>query len=797
MNLLSYALLYHTYKLPVSRFFRIIFVLVMSGIIVANFLNHMFARGPLFFLSLFFISEVVYRFKVLKSTPKVTVAQNTGKDIYSSFSLQALDSFFFAHDIKGIVKNLLKTNSVRFVLYKANITPGELIFTEVSKDQIAQKAMDLVKNLNGRFITRMDLLSAILLLAEPQTQLLFSKHLKEEEFLHILFWSRSEFPLEESPVRKRVLFYGEGLFDSFTTGWSLETKKYTSDITYKVLDEKPILIGRRKEFDQMVTVLSRPSKDNALLVGEPGAGKTSLVEALALNSYLGLIPGPLAHKRVYELRVGLLVAGVKEMGDLSARLESILEELSHAGNVILYIADLENILGSQTFHLDLTGVLIPYLRGKHVPVIATISAAAQRNYVESMQAFADLFEIVRIDELNRDDAIQMLLEKASEIEEKNRVTITFKAITASVDLCHKYLQNSVLPGSAVSLLDSAAATKNSKNAIVDEPDVIAKIEEKTHVAIATPGETEKNLLLHMEEKLHERIIDQSEAVSAIAEAIRRLRSGITSQTRPISFLFLGPTGVGKTETAKALATVYFGGENKIIRLDMSEYTSNDSINRLLGSAPGGGSEKGELTEKIYENPFSLVLLDEFEKAHIEILDLFLQVFEDGRLTDNHGKTVSFTNTIVIATSNAGALYIQQQLAQGKQIDKQFKQLLLEEVEKEHLFKPELLNRFDDIIVFKPLTLEQIQSIARLYLQQVAKKLLEQDITITFDQQVEKLAAQEGFDPQFGARPLRRYIQDKIEDAIARAMLEGSIVRGAHIIVHVDDSGSISFQPASV
>ncbi len=790
----TYAVLYHAYKSPLARFFRILFVLLMVGISVAFILMHSIPRGPLFFLSIFFMAEVIYRFKILKITPLISVNENTGKDMYASFTMQTLDAFFFAQDPQGVLKNLLKATSVRFILHKANITVHEISYANLTKEQIGQKALEVVKQVNGKFVTRMDLIAACLLLTETQTRLLFSKRLKEEEFMHILYWARSEFPQEEMPARSRVTFYGEGLFDSFTTGWSLETAKYTADITYKVLDEKPILIGRRKEFDQAVSILSRLSKDNALLVGEPGAGKSSLVDAIALDSYLGYVQGPLAHKRVYELMIGLLVAGVKEMGDLESRLQNIIEEISHAGNVILYIADLENILGSQTFHLDLTGVLIPYLRGKHVPVIATISASAYRNFVEPMAAFADLFEIVRIDELGRDEAIQMLLEKASEIEDKNRVTITFKAIIAAVDLSHRYLQNKVLPGSAVSLLDAAAAMKSGKNAIVDETDVIAKIEEKTHVAIATPGEKEKSLLLHLEDKLHERIVDQVEAVNAIAEALRRLRSGITSQNRPISFLFLGPTGVGKTETAKALAAVYFGGEDKIVRLDMSEYTSSDSINRLLGSAPGGGTEKGELTEKVYENPFSLVLLDEFEKAHLEILDLFLQVLEDGRLTDNHGKTVSFANTIIIATSNAGALYIQDELHQGKKVDKEFKASLLQEVEKEHLFKPELLNRFDDIIVFAPLGQPEIQAIAQLYLQKVISKLKEQDIEITFDPQVVQLAAQEGFDPQFGARPLRRFIQDKIEDAIARAMLEGTIGRGMAVNVSLDPQGNITFIP---
>ncbi len=275
-------------------------------------------------------------------------------------------------------------------------------------------------------------------------------------------------------------------------------------------------------------------------------------------------------------------------------------------------------------------------------------------------------------------------------------------------------------------------------------------------------------------------------MSAIAQAIRRVRSGVEEQTRPISFLFLGPTGVGKTETAKALAALYFGGENKIVRLDMSEYTGFDAVNRLLG----------EFTDKIYDHPFSLVLLDEFEKAHIEVLDLFLQVLDDGRLTDNHGKKVSFANTIIIATSNAGALFIQDQQKKGNNFDAEFQENLIDDLESEHIFKPELLNRFDGIIVFKPLTQEQIIQISQLYLRQVGEEAFKQkDITLQFDQSIIEAAARLGFDPKFGARPLRRYIE-KIEDIIAQHILDGKLQRGNTVFISVDPLENILVEPVA-
>lgn len=795
MSLLSYATIYHTYKHPLTSVIRFIFVIFILGLIADGFYHNTLPKGPLFLFSTFVMSEVLFRYKVMRTTPKISVSKNIGKDIDESFTFQALDIFLFSHDSVAMVKELIKKTHVKFIMQKANISKEDIPKIVISKEEIAQKAYDLVKNLHGDFITRLDLFIAYLLLIEPETKYLFNKHLKPDDLLYILYWARYEYPQEEHPQKLQVVFWGTGIGEDWTTGWTLETKKYITDITYKVLDEKPALVGRRKEYEELVGSLSKATHNNALLIGETGSGKTSLVDALALNSYLGLLPGKLYHKHVYQLMIGLLVAGVKDIGDLEARIEAILEELEHAGNIILYIPDVEHILGSSTFNLDLSGVLTNFLKDSHLPIIATVTSGAFRKFVEGRTGFREFFDEIRVDEPTGEEAIQMLLEKANEIGEKNHVTITFKAIVVVVQMAKRYLQDRSLPGSAVSLLTSVANNVAlAHKSIVDEDDVIAKIEQQTHVAISKPGQEEKELLLHLEEQLHKRIIGQEEAVNAIAQALRRLRSGLTSQNRPVSFLFLGPTGVGKTETAKALASVYFGGEDKTIRLDMSEYNGPGAVDRLLGSPPGLGDEKGELTEKVYENPFSLILLDEFEKASIEVLDLFLQILEDGRLTDNHGKRVSFANTIIIATSNAGALYIQNELNVGKQINAVFQQGLLMELEQEHVFKPELINRFDGIIVFKPLTTENVQQIAGLFLLEMQKKLQSQDVSITYGEDLIKAVAAAGFDTQYGARPLRRFIQDKIEDTIAQGMLNGQLERGSSVNLKVDNNGSIIISP---
>jgi ATP-dependent Clp protease ATP-binding subunit ClpC len=459
--------------------------------------------------------------------------------------------------------------------------------------------------------------------------------------------------------------------------------------------------------------------------------------------------------------------------------------------VLIYIPEFQNTLGSSTFHLDISGALIPYLQKKQIRIIATVTPGAYKTFLEPMRALLDNFTIINFSEPSQAEVLQMLFKKAAIIEEKDDVVITYKAILAACNFAGRYAKEKVLPGAAVTLLeDTANADKVSGNSIVEEEDVLNQIEKKIKVPVGEPKPVEKTLLLNLETEIHKRVVAQDEAVSAISEAIRRLRTGLNVLGKPISFLFLGPTGVGKTETAKALAGVYFGQGARMIRLDMSEFVGEEGAKKLLGSAPGEGSEKGEL-EMVYDNPNSLILLDEFEKADQNILNLFLQVLDDGRLTDNKGKTVSFANCIIIATSNAASEFIREEVGKGAQVNKQFQQNLVNFLETQGIFKPELLNRFDDIITFKPLGSTEIVEIVKLMLIGVSKELAAKDITVYFDEAIIAKIASEGFDKDFGARPLRRFIQDKIEDLIAQQILRDEIRRGDKIQVSVDASGNIS------
>lgn len=789
----DYAKIYSFYQTPLAKTIRLFLFVTLLWFYILAVLNISWFL-PFVLLSFFLILEIFFRFKIAKIMPSVSVDKNDGKAPYQSFTLPALALFIGNDKTSSIIKNLLGQEQIKFIIKKSDFGEKEITFAEVSKVDLANNALSLVKEMEGKFVTTMDIFAAFILINEPSSKLLFSKKLKKEDFLAILYWARNDFPDEENPKPSRVNFWGEGVGEEWVYGWTLETKKYARDITNNVLNEKPAFVGRDMEFKRTIESISGGEKNSVLLVGEPGSGKTSIVEKFCYESFVSDLPGTSYHQRIFELMVGALLAGTQNQGDLEARLQAIIEEISHAGNVILFIPEFQNILGSSSFHLDIFGVLFPFLKNGKLKIIGTATPESYKTYIESVREIQTLFEVIKLQEPDKNSALEMLLEKANIIEKKNKVFLTYAAVLAACNLADKYLSDRVMPGSGVLLLsDTANSVFLSGKKIVEEEDVVRKIEEKTKVAVAKPKGVEKELLLHLENKLHERIVDQKEAVFAISEAMRRLRSGISQSSKPISFLFLGPTGVGKTETAKALAALYFGGEEKMIRLDMSEYTGADGVKRLLGAPPGEGTEKGELTDKIYENPFSLVLLDEFEKANSMILDLFLQVFEDGRLTDNKGKTVSFVNAIIIATSNAASEFIREEIEKGTVIDKGFQAKLLDFLQTKGIFKPELLNRFDGVIVFEPLGEKEVSEIVKLMLNGVSKKLLEQDITVSFDDNLITKIAKEGFDKQFGARPLRRFIQNNIEDLLAQKILKDEIKRGDKITLSVDQTNNIILQ----
>lgn len=780
----DYAKFYSLYNSTLFKLIRIIIYILLFYFVLTTKVHI-----PLLFLSVFLMLEVFFHFKISMKLPLSSISENDGKNMLNSATLKTMSILISSKDTAVIIKGFLKLASINFILEKSDILNlKDIQFINIDKEEIIRGAFGLAKNLKGTYITPSDIFASYILLTEDKTRLLFNKDLKKEEFLQIVLWARTRFMQEEFPRSDKVEFWGEGIAESWVTGWTIETDKFMFDLTSEALRGKPLILGRVKEFEELIEAMYKGK--SALLVGEVGSGRREIAETLAFESFVGNLRGSLYHQRLYQLLVDALIAGTENAGQLEQRLDEIIAEVSHAGNIIIFLPSFENILGSSSFHLDLSGVLTPYIEKGAIRIIGTITEGAYKKFVEGRKTFVNNLEIIRVDEPDESTAMHMLFKKSEDLE-ISKTKISYKAIASSLKYSKKYLPDRVLPGAAVTLLKDVIAAGNvSGKTIVEEKDVIAKVEEKTNIAIGKPEGKEKQLLLNLEGEMHKRIIGQSEAVSAISEALRRIRSGLSEENKPISFLFMGPTGVGKTETAKTLAKLYFGGEGKMIRLDMSEYSGDDSLKRLLGSMSGESESGGELTDQIRDNPFSLVLLDEFEKASPQILNLFLQILDDGRLTDNNGRTVSFANAIIIATSNAGSEFIREEVEKGTKVDKKFQQELLELLQKQNIFKPELLNRFDGTIIFKPLGEAEIKQVAELLLTELKDKMQEQDITVSFDDKIIEKIVKEGFDREFGARPIGRYIQDNIGDPIAKKLLKDEIKRGDKITVSVDTVGNI-------
>lgn len=720
--------LYGFYRSLGMKVVRLCVILVILLLVAVDGMSGVLPTVPMFLLNCFVMIELFYHYKICGIKPSKTVQGLAPEAVLSASTLPVLYAYQQSHSGDAFVKALLSYEQVRFFLERIAVLPNELRQTKATKEDLIRYALKIAQEAGAAYVTSTVVVAAALLHDEEQTKLLFTHKIKPEELVPIIQWTRQRFPFEEAPQEAEVAVVGDGIGEALTSGWTLETKKYTRDFTSYALSHDSDIDGREKEYHLLQESLIKHENNNVLLIGEAGSGKEQIVRYFANESFAGVTEKGLQHKKILEILVGPLLAGASTRAELESRLQAIIEEVSHAGNIILYIPSMQNLLGSSSFGLDLSGALVPYLRDGNLPVIATMTTGSFKTYMERNELM-ELFTPIRLEELSEEYILPMLMQKAAAIETKEHVILTYNALVAAVKYGDRYKQESVLPGSAIDLLedtipgvpnDESHSYGSHKKRLITEVDVTKKVEEKTKIALSEPDTEEKDLLLHLEEELHKRVIGQDEGINALSEAMRRLRSGVEEQKKPISFLFLGPTGVGKTETAKTLAAIYFGGEDAMIRLDMSEYADEAGARRLLGALPGQGDERGELTEKVHDHPYSLILLDEFEKAHQSILDLFLQVLEDGRLTDNKGQTVSFINTIIIATSNAGSEYIREQIKRGVTVDKQFQKSLLAYLQEQRIFRPELLNRFDDVITFRPLSQAEVASICTLLLQKVGK-----------------------------------------------------------------------------
>jgi len=643
-------------------------------------------------------------------------------------------------------------------------------------------------------------------------------------------------------------------------------KKYGRDLTQAAeKGELDPVIGRANEIERIVQILSRRTKNNPVLIGEPGVGKSAVAEGLAQRIWQGSVPETLSDKKIVSLDMGAMVAGSKYRGEFEERLKNTLDEVKKRGDVILFIDELQNIIGAGKAEgsMDAANILKPALARGEIQCIGATTLDEYRKHIEKDAALARRFQPVTVMEPSEEETLAIMKGLRDRYEAHHKVRITDEALEAAVKLSNRYIADRFQPDKAIDLMDEAASrvrihaftappdvkaqekklegVLREKREAIDKQDyekaaslrdeehtLRSEIEEKraawekqksaakdtvgeediaqvvagwTGIPVKKMTEEEQERLLHLEELLHSRVVGQDEAVSAVSRAIRRARAGLKDPKRPIgSFIFLGPTGVGKTELCRALGEAMFGDENALIRLDMSEYMEKHTVSRMVGSPPGyvGYDEGGQLTEAVRRKPYSVVLFDEVEKAHPDVFNMLLQILEDGRLTDNMGRVVSFKNCIIVMTSNAGAQSAQRGgmgfgagMADAMDYER-MRERVLSDIK--NVFRPEFLNRVDEIIVFHKLDQQDIEKIAALMLSQVAGRLKEREIDLTYDDAVVKHLAQAGFDDQYGARPLRRVIQRTIEDSLSEKLIAGEIHLGGQIRMKMEGE-EIAFEQA--
>jgi len=637
------------------------------------------------------------------------------------------------------------------------------------------------------------------------------------------------------------------------------------DLTKLAKDGKldPV-VGREKEIERVVQILSRRTKNNPCLIGEPGVGKTAIAEGLAYHIIEGKVPEILREKRVVTIELAAVVAGTKYRGEFEERLRKLMNELRQAGNVLVFIDELHTLIGAGAAEgaIDASNILKPALARGELQCVGATTMDEYRKHIEKDPALERRFQPIIVGEPSREESIEILKGLRDRYEAHHKVKITDEALEAAVRLGDRYISDRYLPDKAIDLIDEAASRVRIRNytappdlkevedkltnlrtekeasvrnqefekaaklrddehklkeeldeqkkewekqvgasdmSLVGEEDVAYIVSSWTGVPVKRLAEEESTRLMNLEETLHKRVIGQDEAVRSVSRAVRRARAGLKDPKRPIgSFIFLGPTGVGKTELGRALAEALFGDENNIIRLDMSEYMEKHATARLIGAPPGyiGYEEGGQLTEKVRRNPYSVILLDEIEKAHPDVFNILLQILEDGRLTDGKGRTVDFRNTVIIMTSNVGATFMKKTAvgfgAASEEDDYEaMKERIMEELKK--TFRPEFLNRVDDQIVFHSLGEEHIRQIVDLMLNELNRRIEEYSLQVEVTDEVKGKLLKEGYDPSFGARPLRRVIQRRLEDGISEELLQGKIAPGDTVEVTVDEEEDFSFQ----
>ncbi len=781
----NFYFLFYFFDNPIIRWLRVAVFLVIGILVYLNIQNSDFVIRllPVYFLLI--LQEFFIHFKLENTNPQKNTKDGISHPI-EIVDYKTRSKLERQNIIEKVIEKLLSESEVkyfnrllRFSYKKTNIV--------ISEEQLLRKSLELVNSVKGKCIHGIDLYVSYLMLIDESQKILLENDVTKEDLITVLSWVRKQYFLD---ARKPHGFYftGSGVFDFFVYGWSAELSHYAYNFTKEVLSKaNPLPIGRSREYDLLVTALSKNSSSNAILIGNAGVGKSALVSELVLDSNNGNLPKTLSNKLVFKLYPERILSGINNEGDLEERIVNLFSELTHAGNIIVYIPNIENIFGGGGLNVDFSGVLVDYLRSSKIKIIGSTTREAYKTYIFEKAELKTLFDSIEVEEPDSGTVHFMLLEKAKELESISGIKISYPALKESAALSVSYINDGTgLPGSAVKLLEDTIAycmTHGIKS--LDKKNIRDFVEEKTEIVLSVPSEEESQELLNLESEMHKRVIAQNEAVKAVSDAMRRVRSGMKDGSKPIaSFLFLGPTGVGKTETAKALANSFFGQDSKMIRLDMSEYQGEDAIERFLGSS----GNQDTLADKIVSNPYCEILLDEFEKANPKILDLFLQILDEGRLTDNLNRTVSFNNSIIIATSNAGSEYIRETYKNG--VSQNVKERLVEKLLSEGAFKPELLNRFDDVIVFQPLSQADVSKVAKIFLDEVILRASDKQIEIVYDETVCDYIPKNAYSVEFGARNIKRFIEQSVENQLSKLILSHDLTAGKKATITIENDSLV-------
>ena len=705
-------------------------------------------------------------------------------------SVVSNDIVFMINDKQSpqqILAAILDNWQTLFIFRRYQLAPNQLSST-LSDNPIASPALWNRAFLIAGQTPVKEISAGVLLVAmileNPQMDEWLSTHsMSSQDIIGGLMWEESLWQRVLMPKNRSD--YG-GIGRDWSAGFTPVLDRYGENISLAIADGNLDFSGvkRGHVIEQMLTNLSKDGRSNLAMVGEVGVGKTALVYALAEKLIDGKdVPNSLRYRQVVQINSAVVTAAIGQNISLEAVFNEIISNASRAGNIILYFDEAQLFFGSGGGTVDVSGILLPALQSSSISLVASFTLDDWHKLDTINPSLASLFARIDIEPSDREQTIGILQDISISLEKKGDSIVTFKAIQAAYDMAERYLRNKAMPAKAIDLLTDSMSYPIE--GLITENSVAKATEIITNTKVSQASAEEKTQLINLEDLIHQRMINQSRAVQVVSDALRRSRAGVRNTGRPVgSFLFLGPTGVGKTELTKSLAAVYFGSENSMNRLDMSEYQSKADVARLLASA--SKDDKGSsFLQKINQNPFSVVLLDEIEKAHPDILNLLLQMLDEGILTDTAGHKVSFKEAIIICTSNAGANAIREQIAAGKNLE-DFEDKLVNDLIDQNVFRPELINRFDEVVLFRPLTKEELLQVANLIIQSINQELADKKVTVTLTQPALSHLVDLGYDPRLGARPMRRVISRLVENLIAKRLLSGELKPGSQLALDVGD-----------